>query len=146
MIDRAAAPSGILRVDIWRHGRLIERSDRPNLIVGGHGPIQAALLGGAVAGKSIAQVGFGSSQAAADVGNSALSPDAYFKALDSISYPAPNQVAFAFSLGLFEALGLMLSEYGLLTGDSTLYARQVRTSPLLKDSSLQLAATWTITL
>ncbi len=146
MIDRARPPRGVLCVDIRRHGRLIASTRRHNLVVAGHGAIHAALLGGAVTGKSIAQVGFGSSTSPAASGNTALSPDAYFKAVDSITYPASNQVAFSFSLGLYEALGLSLSEYGLLTSDGTLYARQVRAAPMLKDASLELAAVWTLTL
>lgn len=146
MPDLAPRPVGILRVDIYRGGRLIESDTGDNLVVAGHGPIQAALLAGTGAGKNLAQIGFGSNTAAPALGNTDLSSDAYFKPVDGISFPAANQVAIAFSLGLFEALGIALSEYGLLTSDGTLYARRTRISPLLKDSSIQLTGTWTITL
>lgn len=146
MPDQAPWPSGVLRVDVFCHGRLVESDTGGNLVVAGHGPIQAALLSGNGAGKNLAQIGFGSNTAVPVPGNTDLSADAYFKPLDGISFPAANQIAVAFSLGLFEALGISLSEYGLLTSDGTLYARRVRISPLLKDSSIQLTGTWTITL
>lgn len=146
MIDMAQAPTGVLRVSIWRGGDLIERTARENLVVASHGPIMATLLGAGTAAKVITKIGFGSGAAAAAAGNTGLSLDAIYKTFDSVTYPASNQVAFTFSLALGEAIGLSLSEYGLLTTDSTLYARQVRTAPLLKDASLSLSATWTISL
>lgn len=145
MQDRLQPPRGFLSVTIYRHGRVIEFARRPNLVVGAAATIQASLLGGAVSGKSVAQVGFGSSLSAAAAGNTSLSSDAYFRPIDAVTYPAPGQVAFAISLGQFEAVGLALAEYGLLTSDGTLFARQVRPEALLKDSSLSLSATWTIT-
>lgn len=146
MIDRARAPSGVLRVTLFRGGDLIECSVRDNLVVAGHGTIMALLLGSGAAGKVVTKIGFGSSTAAAAVGNTGLSGDAIFKAFDAVTYPSANQVAFQFSLATGEGIGLSLSEYGLLTVDSTLFARQVRAAPILKDASLSLSATWTISL
>lgn len=145
MIECAPAPLGLLDVRIWRHGRLIEHTIDMNMIVVTSKFIHAQLLGGAVTGNSIQQVGFGSTSTPAAMGNTGLSVDAYIKAVDSISYPAANQVAFAISLGAIEANGQVLAEYGLLTGNSGLYARQVRAAPINKDSSVSINATWTIT-
>src|SRR4051812_46083755 len=100
MIDRASAPSGVLSVSIYRYGRLVEATTLDNMVVAGHGSITAALLGAGTSGKVLSKIGFGSSTAAAAVGNTALSVDAIHKPVDAVTYPAANQVAFAFSLGL----------------------------------------------
>lgn len=144
-LDTPVAPQGLLEVRIWRDGQLIEHTFDRNLVVVGSKFLHAQLLGGAVAGNSITQVGFGSTAAAADKSNSALSVDAYIKAVDGISYPALNQVSFAISLGLFEANGLLLAEYGLLSNAGTLFARLVRAAPLVKDASISINSTWTVT-
>lgn len=130
---------------IWRDGRLIEHSRRKNLIVDQAKFIQAQLIGGAVAGNSVTQVGFGSNPAAPMLGNTSLSADAYVKPLDTVSYSAPNKVDFSYSLGSLEALGLSLAELGLLTASNLLFARLVRQAPLIKDQSISLAAIWTET-
>lgn len=144
MMDRLASPCGWLALKTWRAGRLIEAVRLQNLIVSGSTLIHAQLLGGAVAGNSISQVGFGSNIAAPAAGNNSLSVDAYIKPVDAISYPAPNQVAFTISLAAVEANGLVLAEFGLLTASGTLYARLVRTATLNKDASISISATWTI--
>lgn len=144
MIDLAGTPRGVLRVTLLRDGRVIEDIARPNLIVGGAALIQSLLVGGSGSGKTVTKIGFGTSIAPAAAANTALSSP-FVKALDGVSFPADGQVAFAFSLASGEALGLAIAEYGLLTTDSTLFARQVRLAPMLKDSSLTLSAIWTIT-
>lgn len=138
------APRGVLEVRVWRNGRLIEHTRDDNLIVDGSKLIHAQLVGGDAAGNSITQIGFGSTATPAAPGNTGLSVDAYIKAWDARSYPAPNQVAFSFSLSELEALGLSLAEYGLFTGSNALYARRVRAAPLAKDQSVSIAAIWTV--
>ena len=145
MTDTLAAPTGSLAVRVWRHGVLIEDSLHNNLIVGGSKLIHAQLLGGAVAGNSIVEVGFGSTLSPAAPGNTSLSLDAYTKAVDDITYPLPNQVSFHITLGNLEANGQLISEYGLLTASGALYARLVRSAPLIKDLSMALDAQWTVT-
>lgn len=139
------APRGSLEVRVWRDGHLIEHTRDDNLIVTGSKFIHAQLLGGMVAGNSVGQVGFGSNAAPAALGNTSLSVDAYVKAVDAITYPSSNQVAFAISLGSLEAQGLSLAEYGLLTASGLLYSRLVRAAPLVKDGSVVISSIWTIT-
>jgi hypothetical protein len=139
------APFGILDLRLARHGRVERHVRLRNLVVVTSKYIHARLLGGATAGNSITQVGFGSTATPAALGNTALSVDAYIKAVDGITYPAANQVAFAISLGTFEANGIVLAEFGLLTANGGLYARLVRAAPLVKDASMSLTATWTLT-
>jgi hypothetical protein len=144
-MDRARAPTGLLRTQVFEHGKLVDAWDASNLILVGTSIAQAQMLGGAVSGNSVAQVGFGSNQATPVFDNTSLSPGAYLKAVDAISYPAPGQVSFAISLGAYEDNGTSIAEFGLLTGNGALLARLVRAVPLMKTIAIQLASVWTIT-
>lgn len=137
------APTGDFRLEVYRRGLLIEVFEEKNLIVANSKLIHARLLGGDVANRSVTQIGFGTNPAAPTSGNTALT-DAYLKGIDTVSYPLDNQVRFAFSLGTAEANGKAISEFGLLTAGSMLYARKVRAAPLNKESDLTFAGTWTI--
>lgn len=141
--DFARAPSGLFVLNVYRRGELIERFEEKNLIVVGSQQIHAKLLGGAVTNQSVTQIGFGTSSAAPAFGNTALT-DAFVKPVDTVSYPASNQVQFAFSLGSLEANGKAISEFGLLTPSNVLYARKTRSAPLNKDTDLSFSGTWTI--
>lgn len=137
------APSGRFRLEIYRRGILIEVFEENNLIVDGSKQIHAHLLGGDVTNRSVTQIGFGTNPTAPVGGNAALT-GAYVKPIDLVTYPATNQVNFAFSLGTTEAQGLAISEFGLITAGNTLYARKVRTNPLWKDVDLTLSGSWLI--
>ena len=137
------APTGHFVLRAYRKGELVEVIDEPNLIVVGSQLIHAKLLGGAVTNQSVTQIGFGTNPTAPAFGNTALT-GAYVKAVDTVSYPASNQVQFAFSLGTGEANGLAIAEFGLLTPTSALYARKTRSAPLNKDTDLTFSGSWTI--
>lgn len=145
-----AGPTGYLVLDAYRGGELVERIELvehfegENLIVDGSKQTHARLLGGDVTNRSVTQIGFGTNGTAPVGGNTALT-SAYMKAIDAVSYPATNQVQFAFSLGSGEANGKAIMEFGLFTAAGVLYARKVRTAALNKDSDLSFTGTWTIT-
>jgi hypothetical protein len=141
--DFERKPTGDFYLEVRRRGELIEVVDEKNLIVIGSQQAHAKLLGGDVTGQSVTQIGFGTGAVAPVFGNTSLT-GAYTKALDGHSYPATNQVQFAFSLGSTEANGVAISEFGLLTAGGALYARKTRTLPLNKDTDLTLSGTWTI--
>lgn len=144
LADSLLLPSGHFLMKVWRRGVLIDQMDEKNLIVIGSQATHAHLLGGDVANRSITQISFGTGAVAPDFGNTTITAP-YTKALDSVSYPAANQVAFAFSLGSGEDNGMAISEFGLLTAGNVLYARRTRTSALSKDADIALSGTWTIT-
>lgn len=141
------APSGLFVLEVYRRGELIDLIEEPNLIVVGSQQVHAKLLGGAVANQSVTQISFGTNGTAPVFGNTALT-GAYTKALDAVSYPATNQVQFNFSLGVggtdIAAYGMAISEFGLLTAGSVLYARKVRSAPLNFNSDISFQGTWTI--
>jgi hypothetical protein len=137
-------PTGFFQLKIFRNGELIEVFEEKNLIVTSSKQIHAKLLGGTVTNQSVTQIGFGTSLTSPVVGNTSLT-GAYMKTLDSISYPATNQVSFVFSLASTENNGVSIGEFGLFTAGGTLYARKTRTAAIPKASDLSFSGTWIIT-
>lgn len=144
LLDHARlAPAGHFMLEVRRLGAVIEVVDEPNIVVALSKGIHSNLLGGA-ADFQVSQIGYGAGSAPPAVGNIRLT-GAYTKALDSVSYPSSGQVQFAFSLDVDEANGLSISEFGLLTAGNILYARKTRSARLVKDDTISLSGTWTIT-
>ena len=141
--DHSPAYKGIFSLCVYRRGRLIERFEDRNLIVDAGRAIQAQLLGGDVDGRSIASIAFGTNGTPAAPENAAIA-NAFVKAITGHSYPSPSTVAFDFALGADEANGLEIVEFGLLTGNGTLYARKVRQGAITKEPDLTLTGTWQI--
>ena len=135
--------SGLFTLKVYQCGRLIEEYEDHNLIVDTSRQVHARLLGGDVANRSVTKIGFGTNGTAPMVGNTTLTA-AFVKAIDTVAYPATNQVQFNFSLGTSEANGTNIFEFGLLTAGDTLYARKVRSAFLSKDSDISLTGAWII--
>jgi hypothetical protein len=142
--DAPKAPTGHFVLNVFRDGELVECFEEKNLIVNGSKPTHAHLLGGDVTNRSITQIQFGTSGAAAGAGNTAITAP-FTKAVDLVDYPTTDSVRFAFSLTSGENNGMAIMEFGLLTAGSVLYARKVRTVALNKESDLSFSGTWTIT-
>ena len=138
-----SAPTGHFLLHVYKAGKLIEVFEDKNVIVNLSKQVHAKLLGGSVTGQSVTQIGFGTSGSAADVGNTALT-GAFTKAVDSVTYPATNQVQFNYSLASGENNGMAILEFGLITAAGTLYARKIRASALNKASDIALTGSWTI--
>ena len=141
--DYAELPSGLFVLNVFRKGELVERFEERNLIVDNSKQIHARLLGGDVTNRSVTQIAYGTNGTAPAAGNTTIA-GAYSKMLDGTTYPATNQVQFAFSLGSGEANGMSIIEFGLLTAGATLYARKVRTGAIYKDTDVSFSGTWTI--
>lgn len=144
LADSIQKPSGLLILDVFRRGTLIEHFEQKNLIVDASKDVLAHLLGGSVTNRSVTQIGFGTNGTAPVGGNTALT-GSYVKALDSVTYPSTGTVQFSFSLATGEANGMAILEFGLLTAGGTLIARRVRSAALNKDTDLTLNGTWQIT-
>jgi hypothetical protein len=137
-------PSGLFTLKTYRRGVLVDVYEDKNLVVDNYKQVQARLLGGS-SGYAVTQFGVGTSATAPAAGNTALTGQ-FIKALDAAAtYPATNQVSFAFSLAASEANGMAISEFGLFTAGNLLFARKTRSSPLNKDSDLSFTGTWVIT-
>jgi hypothetical protein len=142
--DFARGPSGLLVIDIFRRGKLIEHFEDRNLIVNGSKEINARLIGGSVTDRSITKIGVGTSGTAPAGGNTGLT-SSYVKAIDGVTYPVAGTVQFAFSLATGEANGKAIMEFGLFTESDVLYARRVRSTALNKESDISLSGAWQIT-
>jgi hypothetical protein len=136
-------PRGVFSLKVFRRGVLVDEMLDRNLIVNGSKLIHAQLLGGAVTGNSMAQIGYGTGILAPVVGNTGLTAP-YMKALDGVTYPASNEVSFAFSLASAEDNGMAIGEFGLFSTLGALYARKTRSAALNKDTDISLSGTWTI--
>ncbi len=136
-------PTGRVRYAVRRNGWIIEEVDETNLVVDLGRTIQASAIGGAAAAGVVARFGVGTNLQAPASGNTGLTGP-FVKAVDATSYPAPGQVAFAFSLASTEANGTLIGEFGLLTASGLLYARKTRQAGLAKDATVSLSGTWTI--
>ena len=141
--DKPPAYKGIFTLSVYRRDKLIEQYVDRNLIVDAGRAIQAQLLGGDVDGSPIASVAFGTNGAPAAPADAGITAR-YIKAIDGHDYPSPTTVAFHFSLGAEEANGLEIVEFGLITGNDTLYARKVRQGAITKEQDLTLTGTWQI--
>lgn len=146
-LDELKRPTGRLIYDVYRKGKLIEHVDDNNLIVIGSQNTHANLLGGNTANHSVTQIGYGTNLTAPAFGNTTLTTP-YVKGIDSVAYPASNQVQFNFSLGMnggdAGAYGLAIGEFGLLTPLNVLYARKTRSAALNFNSDISFQGSWII--
>ncbi|MDR1587088.1 MAG: hypothetical protein LBS57_06510 [Treponema sp.] len=134
---------GDFHIKVYWRGRLIEDYAEHNLIVNSARLAMTKLIAGAGTGKNISRIAFGSNGSIPVVGDTAITSP-YLKNISSISYPANNKVEFAWSLGVDEANGKAISEFGLLCADGSLFARKSRTAPLNKDSDIAIEGQWII--
>jgi len=97
--DEGLRLSGFIQVKAWKRGRLLWTLERENLIVtAGKTPV-AKLIGGTVSNESVTAIGFGSGTTAPAITDTDLgATPAYYKALGTVTFPAAQQVQFAWSL------------------------------------------------
>ena len=126
-------------------GNLLWEYEDDNLVVTTGRASMANLLGAATApNKHITHIHYGTNGADPVLSDTAITAP-FAKAVDAVSYPAPGSVQFDFSLGLTENNGVTIREYGLISADTTLFARKTR-APIVKDNTISLTGTWTITI
>lgn len=123
-------------------GEIVEEYVDKNLIVNLSKSSLARLLSGEGTGKQVTKIAFGTSSIAPDVADTVIT-NAVVKDLDGFTYPEFNSVAFAWTLGYGDANGVNIVEFGLLSLDSSLFARKTRTA-IAKTDDLLLTGTWKI--
>jgi len=74
----------------------------------------------------------------------ALSSGNYTAAVDSVDFLTAFVVRVAFTLGLADANGSLITEMGLFSGNDSLMARRVRTVGINKTSDFAPTLTWRI--
>jgi hypothetical protein len=128
---------------VRKGGVIIERYEDENLIVNTARQAVARLLAGEVEGKSITGIAFGVNGAASSPGDTAITSP-YIRGISGVSYPEINRIQFDWELLITEGNGKAISEFGLLTGDGTLFARRARQRPINKEQDIALSGQWTI--
>lgn len=140
--ERHLTLEGVLEIQIFRRGVLVETISGENLIVNAAKSQLARLVAGDGAQRYIQKIGFGTGTSAANPNNTTLTA-AYIKNLSGHTYPEAGQVQFAWALSNAEANGKTITEFGLICADDTLFSRKVR-APISKDDDISLTGTWTI--
>jgi hypothetical protein len=140
---------GVLRYNVYRHtagGKiLVENFEGHNLIVNGARVQMAYLTAGDVENRNVTQIAFGTSGIQPSMTDTIIT-NSYKKEVSGFEYPEIGQVKFNWSLGIGEANGLAILEFGLLTTNNVLYARRIREKglPIYKESDISLEGSWTI--
>lgn len=137
------APKGVLRLNFFdADGNLTDCWEDRNLIVTGGRNAVASLIGSADSNKQVDRFAVGTNGSGTLLTDTAIT-DQFAKAVGGVTYPSGG-VQFSFVLELSEANGLTIREFGLLCVDNTLFARIVR-APIIKDNTIRIEGTWTIT-
>jgi hypothetical protein len=139
--DFIHSPSGHFSLQIWRNDELLREIDEANLVVSGYREISAKLLGGE--NIAITRIGFGTSGVVARTSDTGLEAP-FLLPVNTITYPATNRVSFNFLLKSAEGNGMIIREFGLMTGSGGLFARKVISPAVIKTSEIALTGTWTI--
>ncbi len=125
-----------------KSGKVIETYQDKNLIVDRARFNMAHLISASGNNAYIDQIGFGIGTSAADAGDLVLTGSTQFP-FDSITYPDNNSVAFDWSLGLSDLVGISITEFGLISHNGDLFSRKVR-SAIVKTADFTINGRWTI--
>jgi len=135
--------TGVLAIEIYRKGELVEKWESENLVVDAGRTIMAKLVGGQT-GLHVSKVAFGSNGNDPAPGDTTIQNE-FAKAVSDVSYPAASQVKFDFVLLESEANGLSIREFGLKCANNTLFARRTRGGKVIdKASDFSIQGQWTI--
>ena len=134
---------GGFRLRVWKGGKLVEDSDRHNMIVDGARLEMARLASGDTEDRHVAFIALGTDGTPPAFGDTEIT-EPFVKAVDGADFPAPGQARFNWTIAANEANGKAVMEFGLICADGTLFARYVRQNPLNKDSDFLLEGDWTI--
>jgi hypothetical protein len=136
---------GVLSYTVFKNRVPIEVTRGENLILNGAGYLMAKLISGEFTGRSITKIGLGISGIAPQVTNETLT-GSFEKNLDGYIFPAMGQVQFNWSLGISEANGMAILEFGLIAEDGTLFSRRIRENgkPINKESDISIIGQWII--
>jgi len=166
--DNLWQPKGVFKMTVRKKGKIIETYEDNNLIVNSAKLLLAHLLGGDVNGKSVTKIGFGTNGAMPLPDNTSLT-NSFTKPVKTISYPGYTteevnwgpilglsndiivswycyQIQFDWELLTNEDNGHSISEFGLISGNNTLFARKSRNGPIVKAPDISIEGSWIITL
>ncbi|ANH04977.1 hypothetical protein [Shinella sp. HZN7] len=133
---------GALEMNVRRGGVLVEHWADNNMIMTAARNALARLVAGDGADKVVTKIGVGTGANPPTPADLALT-DAFVKPLLSHDYPETGRVRFKWSIGVGEANGMAIREFGLLTVDDTLFARKARAA-IEKAADISIDGIWTI--
>lgn len=131
-----------LQVIDAKTGAILEDYIDRNLVVNGGRESVMKLLGEGTFNKRLTKIAFGTNSTN-PVGTDTAITGAFTKALGTVSYPTISSVKYDWTLGALEGNGINIVEFGILSDDSTLFARKVR-ALIIKNSDIILNGSWTI--
>ena len=115
-----------------------------NLVVTSGREALAMLLAAANGDKQVTQISFANEYGSEDKTITGFT-QSYVKNIDGFEFPENTAVKFNWSLGYSEFNTNDITNYGLFTVDSTLFAMKVRPK-ITKDEYMSLNGSWTILL
>jgi hypothetical protein len=139
---------GIFEYKLYRHvnGKkiLIQTFGDHNIIVNRAREQMTHLVSGdGVEDRKISKIAFGTNGIEENLLDVSIT-GAYIKNLDGYTFPEQTKVRFSWSLGVGEANGKAIREFGLICADNSLFARRTRILPINKDSDFSMEGSWTI--
>jgi len=134
---------GILRVRVFRKGKLVDRREDRNLIVSGGRTAAAALVAGMGKDKHISKIAFGTNGLPPTPDDTEIT-GAFVKGFSDITFPQVGLASFHWELTETEANGLKIIEFGLLCEDGTLWSRKIWEDALKKGPYISLSGEWLI--
>jgi hypothetical protein len=160
-------PRGIFKMTVRKAGKIIEHYEDHNLIVNNAKLLMAHLIAGDTTGKFITNIAFGTDGTPPTPDDTRIT-NPFSKPVSSVSYPGylteevnwgpilglPNdlttewlgyQVQFNWELLTSEDNGQGIREFGLLSGNETLFNRKTRDNPIYKASDISIEGSWIIT-
>jgi len=135
---------GEVHYKVFENGKLVQEETLKNLVVDGGKDAIAKLIGNLNASKFVDQIGFGEGTSTPAGADSSLT-NHFIKAVSSVTTPAINKVTFHWSLTTGEGNGMNITEFGLFTNDNFLFARRLALSTIVKNNTISIAGTWTLT-
>jgi hypothetical protein len=148
LIDENRTMRGTLKYKVYRHvngeKQIVEDYEDHNLIVNRAREQMAHLIAeGNTANREISKIAFGTNGIEANLVDTTIA-GAYIKTVDGYTFPTQTKVQFSWSLGVGEANGKAILEFGLICSDNSLFARRTRNTPINKESDLSIEGTWTV--
>ena len=135
---------GKLRLTAYdRQGRELWCIEQSNLIVTGAYQITAEALAGLASAK-ISKVAAGTNGTVPVAEDTSITSSTVIN-VQSVEYPQPGTVRFNFTFGYYDAVGVSIREFGLLSDNGRLFARKVR-EPIEKTKYMSIVGAWEITI
>jgi hypothetical protein len=134
---------GLFNMQVRAGGEVVRNYAGHNHIVNGAKGVMARLVGGYLDGNSVSKIACGTGDAEVDDDDTAIT-EPFIKDVDGISLPEADQVQFDWHLDNGEYNGKSIKEFGLLTGDDTLFARIVLDAPIVKTAQFSVDVQWVV--